>query len=70
MEEKTLADYGIDESKFNMRQIQALRLGLYSGVDISIYADPKYDGRQMAQLRLGLEVGVDVSVYAGQLPTT
>ena len=61
---KTLADYGIDEVKFNYEQIQEIKEGIVSDVDISTYADPKFDHFQMIQIRLGLENGVDISTYA------
>lgn len=44
-----------------MRQIKE---GLESGVDVSIYADPKFDSRQMWSIKLGLEGDLDVSIYA------
>ena len=44
-------------------QSQEVLLGLSSGVDVNIYADPTYDFKQMEQIRLGLEHGVDVMQY-------
>lgn len=61
---KTLEDYGVDEVKFDLCQMEQIRLGLESKVDVSIYADPKFNPAQMKQIRLGLENDVDVSVYA------
>ena len=41
-----------------------IRDGLKSGVDVSIYADPKYDWTQMRVIYAGLRDGLDVSSYA------
>ena len=60
---KTLEDYE-NMGVFNEYQMKQIRKGLESGVDVSVYADPKYNDFQMEQIRLGLENDVDVSVYA------
>ena len=52
---KTLEDYGVDEVKFDCDQMEQIRLGLESKVDVSIYADPKFDCDQMEQIRLKLK---------------
>ncbi|MDU2095110.1 MAG: hypothetical protein E7E73_00195 [Negativicoccus succinicivorans] len=49
---------------FNEYQRQEIEAGQKSGVDVSLYADPKYDFPQMEAIRIGLEQGLDVSVYA------
>lgn len=54
----------LSASEFDKYQMDEIRKGLESGVDVSIYADPKYDGGQMQQIWLGLKSGIDVSVYA------
>lgn len=56
--------YGIDPRKFDWKQMYEIRDGLKSGVDISVYADPKFDAEQMQQIRYGLESGFDVRWYA------
>lgn len=58
------AKFEIDESKFNEGQLEIIREGLESGVDVSIYADPKFNRGQMNEIRQGLEDGLDVSIYA------
>jgi len=58
------ASIDIDLMRFDDSQKRQIRLGLESGVDVSVYADPKFDWYQMEEIRLGLESGVDVSVYA------
>ena len=45
----------------NELQSQEILLGLESGVDVSLYADPRYTFRQMEQIRIRLEKGVDPS---------
>lgn len=50
--------------KFDKYQLEQIRLGLKSGVDISVYADPQYMAIQMEWIRKGLEDGIDVSPYA------
>jgi hypothetical protein len=50
--------------KFNEYQRRVIEAGQKSGVDVSIYADPKYDAGQMQQIRIGLEGNLDVSIYA------
>ena len=51
-----------DESEqLNELQSQEILLGLESGVDVSLYADPRYTFRQMEQIRIRLEKGVDPS---------
>lgn len=51
-------------NKFIQYQMEEIRLGLETGLDVSVYADPKYNTLQMAQIRLGRGQGMDVSVYA------
>lgn len=48
----------------NRNQKEEIRKGRRSGVDVSVYADPKFDGWQMREIRKGLESGVDVGIYA------
>lgn len=55
--------YDYDRRNFDSYQQEEIQKGLESGVDVSIYADPKFDGEQMEEIRKGLESGVDVSVY-------
>lgn len=55
---------GFDESEFDYLQMEQIRKGLESGVDVSVYADPKFSYGQMKRIRDGLESGVDVSIYA------
>lgn len=54
----------INVSKFNTRQMSAIRLGLAKGLDVSIYAKPEFNGVQMLEIMSGLEKGLDVSIYA------
>ena len=49
---------------FNNYQMEQIRLGLKSKLDISIYAKPEFNSGQMKQIRYGLEQGLDVSKYA------
>lgn len=55
---------GFDESDFDKEQLEEIKKGLRSGLDISWYADPKFDDFQMCEIRDGLEKGLDVSQYA------
>ena len=43
-------------------KMQEIILGLWAGVDVSTYADPKFNWCQMEQLRLGLTQGLDARV--------
>ena len=47
-------------------QIEEIRKGIASGVDIRKYAKLYYDSSQMEEVRLGLEKGIDLSVYIEQ----
>ncbi len=49
---------------FSDKQLEEIKLGEASKVDISIYARPEYNWLQMEQIRLGLEEGIDVIGYA------
>lgn len=49
---------------FNINQLSEINYGLESGVDISVYMDPKYNSGQMREIRKGLEQGLDVSKYS------
>lgn len=50
--------------KFDAEQLEQIRLGEETGLDVSIYAKPEFDANQMYEVRLGLEKGLDVSIYA------
>lgn len=62
IEEDPLKSY--EDQGFYKWQLDQIKEGLRSGVDVSIYADPKFEFRQMREIRLGLEEGLDVSLYA------
>ena len=44
--------------------MEAIREGLESNVDVSIYAKKEYNFMQMAEILTGLFTKVDVSIYA------
>ncbi len=46
------------------QQQHEIELGRKSGIDTTIYADPRFDWLQMRELRVGLEKKLDVAVYA------
>ncbi len=54
---KLFKDYGLDISKFDGKQIEAICYGFVSDypVDILIYADPQFNGNQMQQILAGME---------------
>lgn len=58
----------IDEYKesglYSADQLEQIELGIDSGVDISLYSNPKFDDLQMEQIRLGILELLDVSKYA------
>ena len=60
---KMLSDI-LNDERYDSDQKNQIRLGIDSGVDISLYADHKFDSDQMWQIRLGLKDGVDTSLYA------
>ena len=41
-----------------------IRIGMESGLDVSVYMDPEYSNEQMKQIRYGMEHDLDVSKYA------
>lgn len=49
---------------FDIGQLEKIRQGLESGLDVSWYTSVKYDWFQMEEIRKGLAKGLDVSVYA------
>lgn len=51
-------------SVYDSEQMEEIRRGLESKVDVGIYADVKYDGAQMCEIREGLESGVDTTIYS------
>lgn len=53
----------IQGKSFNTRQINEIREGVYSEIDVTVYLDPSFNDRQMHQLRLGLENGINVESY-------
>ena len=59
-----LEKMNIDLSEFTEDQIEELRTGLNSAVDISIYAKKEYLAAQMMQIRIGLENNINVQPYA------
>lgn len=55
---ETFRDEGLDYA-----QLEEIRLGLESGIDISSYADSDIPWFQMEEIRLGLEHGIDIRRY-------
>ena len=51
-------------SKYNEYQLDELRHGYESNLDISMYANPTFHHSEMYYVRLGLEANLDVSKYA------
>ena len=49
---------------FDIYQLEEIRFGLESNLDVSIYAKHEFDADQMWEIRLGLLKGIDVSIYA------
>lgn len=49
---------------FDKYQLNEIKLGLDSGVNVDIYAKGNYNSSQMKEIRKGLEDGIDVSSYA------
>ncbi len=49
---------------FNEQQMQEIQEELESGLDVSIYANPKFNDMQMYEIREGLKSGLDVTIYA------
>lgn len=50
--------------QFDEDQLEIIRSGINSDLDVTIYAKPEFASQQMHQIRLGLEEKLDVSVYA------
>ncbi|MDU2095108.1 MAG: hypothetical protein E7E73_00185 [Negativicoccus succinicivorans] len=50
--------------EFNKEQRREIESGQKSGVDVTIYADPKLNWAQMHEIRWGLQDGLDASLYA------
>lgn len=49
---------------FDELQLQEIKMGIKSGVDVDTYADPSFFFLQMKEIRLGLEHGIDILEYA------
>ena len=49
---------------FNGFQMNEIRIGMESGLDVSVYMDPEYTNEQMKQIRYGMDHNIDVSKYA------
>lgn len=45
----------IDITKYNIYQLEQLKIGQTQGVDISIYSNPQYNWGEMEEIRLKLE---------------
>ena len=52
------------EHRYSGYQLEELKRGYDSGLDISIYANPEFDNVQMSYIRLGLENNIDINKYA------
>lgn len=52
------------EHRYSEYQLEELKHGYDSGLDISIYANPEFDRVQMSCIRLGLENNIDINKYA------
>ena len=52
------------EYRYDGYQLEELRDGYNSGLDISIYANPAFDTVQMRFIRHGLENNIDINKYA------
>lgn len=50
--------------QFDGFQLVEIRKGVWHGLDVSLYADPKFEVDQMREIRLGLVDGLDASIYA------
>jgi len=42
-------------NRFNGSQLEEIRLGIETGLDVTLYAKPEYDSSQMSILRMVLE---------------
>lgn len=49
---------------FTMDQLEEIKLGLQSGIEVEAYAKKDYLAIQMRQIRFGLEQGLDAGIYA------
>lgn len=52
------------EHRYDEYQLEELKRGYGSGLDISIYANAAFDRIQMSIIRLGLENNIDINKYA------
>ena len=48
-----------EEVKYTESQMEEIREGLKSGINVSIYADPKFNDEQMGVIRYALENGLN-----------
>jgi hypothetical protein len=51
-------------TEINSKQLEQIRLGIKSKVNVNYYSNSRFCWRQMREIRLGLEAGIDVKVYA------
>ena len=49
---------------YDSLQMEQIRLGIDSGINVAIYTDPTFSHSQMKQIRLGILEGVDAERYA------
>lgn len=56
--------YTYADPVFNGFQMNEIRIGMESGLDVSVYMDPEYTNEQMKQIRYGMDHNIDVSRYA------
>lgn len=50
--------------QFTRRQLDLIKRGLDSNINVSLYANPIFDAGRMYNIVMGLENGVDASIYA------
>ena len=51
-------------NQFNEFQLEQIKKGIKSNVNVFIYTKKEFNWHQMLEIRLGLEAKVDVSIYA------
>lgn len=63
-EQEVIYNEFISKYNFDEDQKVEIKLGIESGVNVTVYTKPEYNYGQMSEIRQGLEKGLDVSIYS------
>lgn len=64
---KVFRNFSLDDfdlTPFTPEEIDEIRKGIESGVDVSLYVDEMFNAEEMHWIRLGLEADINAAFYA------